>query len=81
MLLDIIHLPLETESGIKIVELLLSETKQIKSNQFVFTVCEEIETWHTEAGSLNFCLNYYTGLYFKGELIESEKYLEFEFLF
>lgn len=43
MLLDIIHLPLETESGIKIVELLFSETKQIKSNQCVFIVCEEIE--------------------------------------
>lgn len=46
--------------------------KQIKSNQFVFIVCEEIEAWYTEAVSLNFCLNYYTGLYFKGELIESE---------
>ena len=43
MLLDIINLPLETESGIKIVELLLPETKQIKSNPFVFIVCEEIE--------------------------------------
>lgn len=72
MLLDIIHLPLETESGIKIVELLFSETKQIKSNQFVFIVCEEIEACHTEAVSLNFCLNYYTGLYFKGELIDTE---------
>lgn len=42
-LLDFMSLPLETKSGIKIVEPLFSETKQIKSNPLVPIVGEGTE--------------------------------------
>lgn len=69
---------LQRQSRIKIVESLFSETKQNKSNQFVLIIGKWTEASHT-AALLNFCLNFYTDLYIKGELFENESIWGFIF--